>query len=343
MERVPIIPEQVVNDVIVDYSIGKLIWAKELSYLLCPNTIILFKTTKGIFTLKGFHKKKQLLVDYEADIVTLLNRKNVGVQTLVKNNNGSFHVVRNNFVYLIYFGIDGEHVTYIDTRIAREFGKYTALLHSALETYRGRRVIPRIDEVFKKHRNVPTAVFGFPLKKEYDLIFKNFHKEVKTIRLRRQVIHAGISVSHTFLRKKKFLAFIDWDYAHVGYTVYDLAIFIADVLMIKPEIIPVYVSAYREIHPLDDDEKKALYFLIEFRLLSNSIMFHNFQGTKAEHKKGRVITKAMISGYKYLDRLTLQGFLNLIDKKTSKNGKILITDGDLIKIGAKPTSHYGEG
>ncbi|OGN28189.1 MAG: hypothetical protein A3A33_02430 [Candidatus Yanofskybacteria bacterium RIFCSPLOWO2_01_FULL_49_25] len=335
-----VISKQEIEEILTDYGVGEISSIEDISTMFCPNRIVLaFKPDGDLVNLKGLPNQEGDIVGYETDIIALLNQEGVGVQQLITTKTGDYSVEKDGTLYLAYRKLEGDQIKDIDQEVCREFGVHMARLHKVLQKYAGHEPVPRVDETFRHADDTPEQVGSFPLRTEYERLFAEFGSQINTEQLERQVIHGGVSTTHSFFVGKKFNAFIDWDYAHVGYRAYDVALFMADMLVSKPELFADYLNAYTQENPLNDQEKKSLYYFIKYRLLFNIKKYNFYARTDSEQVKGRSVAQEMIKAYTLMDGMGLDGFLALTNRDTRPDVALIVTDADLERTGFKGVLH----
>lgn len=334
------IAKEEIEEVIAEYSSDKIVSVEDISAMFCPNRIVLaFKKDGDLINLKGMRMQEKDLVSYEVDIIRLLNAEGVGVQQLMQTMSGNLFVNKDDTTYLAYKKLEGDQIKDIDQQACHEFGAHMSRLHKALEKYRGHGVMPRVDETFRYKDDLLEHIGSFPLRDEYERLFQEFKGKVDIAQLEKQVIHGGVSTAHSFFIGKKFNAFIDWDYAHVGYRAYDVALFMADMLMPQPKLFARFLKAYTQENPLNEEEKKAIYYFIRYRLLMNIKKYHFYDRTEDEQIKGRDIAQEMIKAHGLINEMGIDRFMSLINRDIMQHEKIMVTDADLERMGFKGVLH----
>ena len=141
-------------------------------------------------------------------------------------------------------------------------------------------------------------------------------RKVDRMKLRKSIIHGDINESNILVKGNKLTAIIDWDDAHKDYVVFEIAIFIAHMLVAKREVkkqdIKLFMKEYQKQIKLKNEEKKALYYFIKNRYLA-VILWCALEKRRHKDQKKQIDkwVSRTIEEYKNFNKLTLEEFLEL--------------------------------
>jgi len=176
--------------------------------------------------------------------------------------------------------------------------------------------IPEEDHL-KPHKFGVKNTFGFNFREAEN----KYLRETKIIhksKLRKSIIHSDFQDVNLLFKNNKVVAILDWADVNKTALVYDIAIFICHSFVkknrIEKEKIRTFLKIYQREIRLNDDEKRAIYFMMKRRLLGVLIWCYTMS---KEHKDmAKTLKKwaaVCIKCYKTLEKFPLEDFLRLCD------------------------------
>lgn len=212
--------------------------------------------------------------------------------------------------------VDGRHAKMLNARTVKNIAMVISRMHKNLLKAK----LEGGDSWRKAHqfrkRTLLLNILGFKAREEYDTLLAQLQRAVDPRKLRTAIIHCDLSPNNFLIKNDRLAAILDWDDAHKDFIVYDVAIFVARAFVrrnaVNKNLLKLFLKTYQKTLPLNDEEKKVLYYFIKNRFIS-SINFGGVQLRK--HKdKARWIKKwirMMISCYKTFNSLNVGEFCSL--------------------------------
>lgn len=259
--------EQDYKKILSYYNIGQIVSFDDKTKSF-DESVYFFKTTKGKFVIKFFNKLKIKRLKYQFGLIDYLYSKKLPVIKNILAKNGKDILKFKEKYFVIQGFVNGkEDLDMLSDKLIKDISLHFAKMHKALLKLKLKKVLDK--SRYKK--------LNFPMDKIYDYVklFQNYlFGEIDNLsksRVRISHIHGDISNVNFMVKGQKLVAFIDWDDAHCGYLVYDIANFIAHNFVKRKKIdenkIKLFMDNYGKIMNLNEYEKQFLYYLIGYRLL----------------------------------------------------------------------------
>ncbi|MCH7850133.1 MAG: phosphotransferase [Nanoarchaeota archaeon] len=315
MKPSPKLLEKDLVEIIGRYNIGNFISfdSKSKSF---DGKVYIFKTSKGKYVLKIFSLFKLSNIKYQNAIIRHLAKHNVPVPINVLNKKGD--EITNIFGedLLIQKFVDGREDSLLSIKLVKDMGKNFGLMHQAMLKFKDYE--KKFDKSEYKILKLPKGS-KFESILNFDLNAINSFNDIPLTNLRKCHIHGDISCVNFLTKNDKLKAIIDFEEAHYGILVYDLATFIAQNFVrsnfLFKKKIKYFIEEYEKIIKLNEYEKKALYYLIVHRLVI-VIHWYTFRMQKYNIKSRdfREGINRSINRLKRFEKITLEKFIHMIGK-----------------------------
>ncbi len=255
------------EEILNNYNIGKYESHRHIPRAL-ETTCYKLRTSKGIFILKVFEDAKPISIKLQLKVMALLTEKKFDTPPLIKTRIGRNYIIyRNKYIFIqTYFA--GKHTSRFRNNEVYLLGIDIAKLHNLLSKLKVSGFSKHIC-LSKRKYNKQSEKFhlGIDYLKLNNLIGKLDFRKLKI-----GLIHSDLTPANLLRSKQGKLVFIDWADMHKDIYIYELAIFIAHVLIKNKKIyknqIKLLIKGYETLRKLNSEEKKAMYIAVCWRLLS---------------------------------------------------------------------------
>ena len=301
------------ENILKKYNLGQYKSNKHLDWALA-NTVYLLKTTKSKYILKVCEQSPKGLVKFQIDIINYLNKKGLPVAVTLNTKTKRKFIHYNGKLILIQKFIEGKHPKKINEELIKEIANLFGLMHKHLL----RLKLKGKHTCLNHFKPSPYKVGRTPeinfRKEEKDLI-KHLQK-IKRNNTRRCIIHSDLRDINLLVENNKVKAIIDWDDAHEDYLAYDIGVFLLDLTVkngkVNRKILKQFFQEYEKHNKLTKEEKEAVYYFIQARLLSTIAWCSKQIKIHKEHMGRLKKTQLqMIRKYQILNNFPLEEFLEL--------------------------------
>ena len=304
------------EEILSGYGIGKYISSKPMDAL--ENTVYKVKTDKGNYILKVYEffypSGNEDRIMYSINLCVYLQDRDIPVARIMADKKGKHINHFNGKPVVIQEFVDGYHPEDFNSEMTIELAKVISRMHMIL-----------LDS------NIELKDFGWSLwnadfssvqksnneqmKSEYKRIKEDFSR-LDFSRLMKIPMHADIAGINLIYKGNDVEAIIDWDDAHSDFLISDLGVTVGQsfskIEKIEKDNIKLFFSEYQKKIKLNEEEKKAMYYLIKMRLLS----FYFWPLDMAEHHEDirEKLEKDAQDGIRMYDRfskISLEEFLSL--------------------------------
>ena len=298
------------------YDLGRLINfdAKTKSF---DSGVHVFRTTKGKYVLKIFEKSNLKDIKYQNALMDFHSSFGVLVPKNIFNkdeNELTFFDGKYILIQGFVRGVEGGHLSY---NLVRELARNFGVMHKVVGgfSYQGKS---KLDSSSYGCRVLPRGMANV-YAEGYQKIFLEEFKRIPKSKLRKGHIHGDISNVNFLVSEGELKAIIDWEDTHFGILVYDIAIFMAQ-NFIRSDFIfrkkfGIFLREYIKFNALNESEKKALYYLIKYRLVGFFCWYasriNDRDVDKKEFSKG---VDRSIKRMKTFDKISLEEFLKFFKK-----------------------------
>jgi len=315
MKHIPKLSDKQYAELLKLYNLGDLI-SRENKSRSFDTGVYLFRTNKGKYVLKIFIQSNLSNVRYQNKIIDYLSNVGIPVPENILNNNGKEITRFGGRNVLIQKFIEGRERKPLSFKLVKEMAKNFAKMHKAMLKFKINRDEKLNVSRYKALKLPDEARFDYAREFQKEAL-NNFHK-IPLRRLRKCHIHGDISSVNFLTGGDKLKAIIDWEEAHYGILVYDLAVFITQNFvkngLILRKKIKLFMEEYQKVMKISDYEMNAIYYLIKYRLV---IVIHWYTFRMGSYGMGagwmkRGLLRAF-SCMKRFDKLTFEDFLEMID------------------------------
>lgn len=255
-----------VDRILRNYDIGRYVSHKHIPWAI-SNYVYLLDTTKGKFVLKVHHKKDLDELRRTLRIERFARKEGIPVPNVIKAKNHKDFVIYHGRPTIIQEFIEGEEGVLKGASGLKHFAKTMAMVDKAMLK------IPLKKKSTGLWFDRKTRVPGFDYAK-YSKIVADGFEAVDHTKIRRSVIHADLGFSkggNYLVKNNRVAAIIDWGDAHEDYLVSEPATFMTSNFIskngVKKEQIRMFMREYQRHIKLNDAEKSAVYYLIQYRQL----------------------------------------------------------------------------
>lgn len=305
------------ESILSNYSIGKYLESKHIPIAL-TNTVYKVKTTKGEYIIKLFEKenRKLKLVKFQTKIMSILTDADFSTPKLIRSNNGRDFIIFNQKPLMIQEFFNGKHPKKLNNSQIKFIGESIAKLHELLKNVK--KAPPQF-----KFRYWNKTVLGFPIGNEYNKILKEFTTIPKS-KLKKGVIHGDLTLENLMINSKGKIVFMDWDGIRNDYYAYELGIFISHSFItskiIQKDQLKLFLKSYQDKFPLNNYEKKAIYYFIILRILG-AVDWGESQLRKHQDRKKKLKPwmKEFIGKYKLMKKISTNEFVEQVTNIKKKN------------------------
>jgi homoserine kinase type II len=301
-----------IDNILTKYTIGTYVSHKHIPWAL-GNSVYYLNTSNGKFILKIHQDIKLSRLKFVLNTMEFARSKGIPVPEIIQTKTGRLISKHNKEMVTIQKYIEGKEIkiSKISTikNTARTIGLLDkALLKIPLKKKSGRKLSRKL--VYDSIK-----VKGFNFIEQEKQLRKNLRK-INTRKLTRGVIHSDIGSANLLYNNKRVTAILDWDDTNESYLVYELAVILSYGFTTKNRIlknnIKQFLKEYQKYIKLNEDEKKALYYMILSRQLSAaSWVARQLKIRKNKHDEG---LKKLLNSYRLFNKSSLVEFLTWINK-----------------------------
>jgi len=286
-DQVPNFNNQSIQDILKKYydTEGEI---KSLVSFEDQNARISTKDEK--YVLKISNKKwSQKFVQMQTEVLDHLKKEapELSFPSIINANNGKGTIFVEGFAVRLLTYLEGDLLTNIPRtpELYRDVGRFLGQFSKAMKSYSappnsdGSDKLWKLDKVLACKEYLP-EVFDEDARDRIARLFEVYEKNIvpKLSSFRKAVIHGDANEQNFLINPadhKKITGLIDFGEMQYGCQINDLAITLAygllgenDIKMASKEII----SGYEKEFPIEDKERKILYYLMAMRLVTNIIM-----------------------------------------------------------------------
>lgn len=286
-DQVPNFNNQSIQDILKKYydTEGEI---KSLVSFEDQNARISTKDEK--YVLKISNKKwSQKFVQMQTEVLDHLKKEapELSFPSIINANNGKSTIFVEGFAVRLLTYLEGDLLTNIPRtpELYRDVGRFLGQFSKAMKSYSappnsdGSDKLWKLDKVLACKEYLP-EVFDEDARDRIARLFEVYEKNIvpKLSSFRKAVIHGDANEQNFLINPadhKKITGLIDFGEMQYGCQINDLAITLAygllgenDIKMASKEII----SGYEKEFPIEDKERKILYYLMAMRLVTNIIM-----------------------------------------------------------------------
>ncbi|PIN88742.1 hypothetical protein COU61_03655 [Candidatus Pacearchaeota archaeon CG10_big_fil_rev_8_21_14_0_10_35_13] len=279
------------------------------------NTVYKVRSSKGLWIIKIFEETADKDIRYQQRIEQYLQEKGLPTPRTLKNKQGRKINEYKKKTLIVQECINGRKPRRkeITEELAREIGTVTGKIDRELQALRiGYRPKPKKEHQFIDRRMRKKEIEY--VKKEEKLMSEM--KKINRKKLRKGIIHADITRSNMLISRGKLKAVIDWGDSCEDYIAQEMAVTIAQSFIRRGRVIKskirAYLKGYNKEMPMNDEEKKAVYYFAKKRMIGASAWFLE-QARRHEDKKEELLewTKEMMENYDGLNKLTIKEWKKL--------------------------------
>ncbi len=242
------------------------------------------------YVLKISNKKwSQKFVQMQTEVLDHLKKEapELSFPSIINANNGKSTIFVEGFAVRLLTYLEGDLLTNIPRtpELYRDVGRFLGQFSKAMKSYSappnsdGSDKLWKLDKVLACKEYLP-EVFDEDARDRIARLFEVYEKNIvpKLSSFRKAVIHGDANEQNFLINPadpKKITGLIDFGEMQYGCQINDLAITLAygllgenDIKMASKEII----SGYEKEFPIEDKERKILYYLMAMRLVTNIIM-----------------------------------------------------------------------
>jgi len=242
------------------------------------------------YVLKISNKKwSQKFVQMQTEVLDHLKKEapELSFPSIINANNGKGTIFVEGFAVRLLTYLEGDLLTNIPRtpELYRDVGRFLGQFSKAMKSYSappnsdGSDKLWKLDKVLACKEYLP-EVIDEDARDRIARLFEVYEKNIvpKLSSFRKAVIHGDANEQNFLINPadpKKITGLIDFGEMQYGCQINDLAITLAygllgenDIKMASKEII----SGYEKEFPIEDKERKILYYLMAMRLVTNIIM-----------------------------------------------------------------------
>jgi Ser/Thr protein kinase RdoA (MazF antagonist) len=299
------------EEILKNYNIGKFKKNKHLENVL-ENEVHILLTTKGKFILKQLNEINLKEFENQIKFIDFLYSKKIPVTKNIKNKKSKNISLHNGKNLIIQRFIEGKHPEKFDNSLIEDIAKNIGKMHKAL-----------LNSKFNKNKNhnytkrtLGVGIDKNTINKIQGTVLNNL-KKINFQKLKATKIHGDLSEINMIVKHNKLKSFIDFDDSDYDYLVYEIAIFIAHCFVrsdiIYKEKIKLFLKNYQKYIKLNDEEKRATYYLIKYRLLG--ILCWHFKYIEKYPDKEKTLMKGINRSFDRIinfEKIKLEDFLKLL-------------------------------
>lgn len=292
-----------------DYHLGTYKSHKHFAHAL-SNTIYKVTTSQHTLILKFFEHEDKQAINLQIKIMKTLEKKNLSPKLYKTPSQKIISHFKKPFMIQEYF--EGKEVKRLTSQETKDFGIFLAYLHLCLKKL---KITPNPWKIGYQFKRKESSYQSPTL--DLDTEFKHLYQALQGIpqdQLHLGIIHGDLSGANILKNRKGRIMLCDWDDARKDYLVYDLAVFIGNLMVQSQTInqlgIRNFFQGYQTLISFNESEKHAMYYFI-----LNSLLWGLEYGSKQKeiHKeKERGIVQWMLKHekkYLMIKKLGLQKFL----------------------------------
>lgn len=308
--------------ILESYSIGNYQSHKKVWWSI-QNTLYELKTTKGKFIIKIFKDMKKSDVLWSIRIVESLRNKSIPVPRTFKTNKNNFVSSFRGKSVTVQSFIKGKKIKKVDKKFIKELSRTLGIIDKTLFSFgvNGKKTwwsgwgYQFKSSGFRSAR----VIEGFDFDKNEKIIINEFKNNVSIKKLRKSIVHGDYHLNNLIFDKNNIQAVIDWDDMHEDFLVVDSAVAVNHLFFALGRANKIdlreFFTEYERYVKLNNDEKKAIYYLIKQRMLSGIVWCDIYR--KKHPKKYKKLTHWLhgtIRSYHNFEKISLNDFLKLIEK-----------------------------
>ncbi len=278
------------KNILDNYNIGQYKNHKYLKDVL-ENDVYILRTNKGKYILKVLMEINRKHMREQLELIDFLYSKKVPVVKNIKDKKGNEIIKYNIKDIIIQSFIEGKHKDDFNNSLTKDIAKKVGQMHKILLKSKF-GIQKKKDHIYKK-RNI-NSIKKYELDKIQSNLFKNLNNIDKS-KLKKARIHSDLSEPNLLIKNNKLNAIIDWDDSDYDYLVYEISIFLAHSCVkgdkIYKDKIKIFLKEYQKHIKLNNEEKKAIYPLINYRLFG--ILNWYFHYLKLNPKRYKSLNKGI--------------------------------------------------
>jgi homoserine kinase type II len=279
-----VLDEGEVCEILLGYDIGKYLRHKMLDDVF-ENDVYVLETSKGKYILKVLKKPDMKQMRGQLDVIDFLYSKKIPVVKNVVDKKGKELVKFNGEWMLIQGFVEGTCEDDFDRGLIKNIAGHVGKMHKIL--LKSRFAKGKDNKHLYKRRN-PAAIKKYSLGEIYDKIFEELDM-LDSSKLRRARIHSDLTNVNLLIKDNKLNAIIDWDDSDYDYLAYEIAIFLAHSCVRGKKIywdkIKIFFKEYQKYVKLNGEEKRAIYFLMKYRLFGIFHWYVHYMKSRPERRE----------------------------------------------------------
>jgi len=318
------LPNKVLNVILEEYNLGKLVNSKIFTSGSVQKNIFI-ETNKGKFVLRIYKNNSKNNILFEINLLKYLKKHNYPCPGLIENKKGKYIGTYEKQNYVIFEFIEGTHIEKPNEKQKKQLTKKVAELQNILKNYKPLEIKYRWNyniEFCLKMAQKKAKEIGTPEAKKKLTWYKHELQKLELLEtLPMSICHCDFHFSNVIFKNGKFKALIDFDDANFTYSIFDLACLIEpftssfdwnswkkfkkDSYVFDFKNTKNTVKEYQKHRPLKTSEKKHLFDVFKLTVFIDCLWY--FKRGKAED----FFEKRKIE---YLDKLGRDKFYNEIFK-----------------------------
>jgi len=305
------------EEILKNYSLGKYKSSEHIWWAF-GNTVFILKTSKGKYLLKKFHSSNNRKINFQVEVMELLNSKGLPVPKIHRTKKGKLILkYKSNFLILQKF-VEGKATYSFTKALVKDCAKILSKTDKILKNLRKKPLFEwKKNHQFNSRNLTIKKVENFNLKQE-SVKIEGELKRINRSKLSKSLIHSDAHGINLLSRKNKIVALIDFDDLHYDYLSEEIAVFLTCLVhkdKIYKDFIRVFVNEYKKELPLNKEEKKAIYYFMKKRFLGAIDWTEKHKRKLKDKKKIEKTNKNIqdsIKSYLNLDKISLDEFIGII-------------------------------
>jgi len=299
------------KEVLLRYDIGNH-KSHKLIYDTNDGQVYELRTTKGKFALKLMHKLPE---DYrlQLEVLSYLDKRGINVARNIQTRKKKLVLPYNKKKIVIQNFLKGKHLRTFNDPIIKEIANTMAKMHRALMSSKFTQR--------KSHKYKLRKLYWIKDPMVGEIQKRNLHSinKIDKQKLKQSYIHGDLSHVNILTRNNRLEAFIDFDDSDTDYIAYEVAIFLAHAFVRRKQIqkrkIKLFLKTYQRTIKLNEEELRAIYYLIQYRLFGILDWFMRHRNSKSHMKKEiEKGIKRSVTMIKRWNKFPIKDFLKLVSK-----------------------------
>lgn len=316
-----ILTKEEVEAILTQYKLGRYEHHTKHWWSL-ENEVYELQTNKGRYILKIVKDDNKGYLLWNIMSTEKLRKRGIPTPQTYKTKKGNYLPLHKGKRILLQKYITGNELKRATPQFITEFAHNLGRLDKALLSFGIQKKY-----LWKKfgHQFEPawyrssSKIEGFDFDKEDNEIVQELNKNVDKKKLRKSSIHADYQLNNLKVKKGKIQAILDFGDMHEDYLAFEVAIALNHLFFIEQKANKKYLSLffheYERYVPLNQEEKKAIYYFIKIRMLAGIVWCDLHR--KKHPEKAKKLTqwlKGTINHYQEFNKVSLEEFLALTKK-----------------------------